>query len=943
MDFSRFSFSSRIAIYEAIALAKRHSHREVYPVHLALGLARLGSLGHKSGLGSRGGLNLSVPDLNRRLQRIPKTFSEQSPRYSQRLMTLFTDLSGARDGEVITEERMLTRLGDMSPELFQPFADDAAQGEQDGLATASGDSASWQPNPISPGSDLGEGSVGKGGATEGSESGEALRRLMQIFSDTSRGSEKGDKSARTGAAEGAKPTASKPNPKTPLELYTVDFTLKAAEGEFDPIGFRDHEMWRLREVLGRKKKNNPILLGEPGVGKTAIVEGLAQKLVAEDSPKRLVALDLGALLAGAKYRGDLEGRVQGLIDELQQHSDQVVLFIDEVHMLLGAGGKEGQGDLANYLKPALAAGALQCIGATTYSEYQQIIEKDPALSRRFQPILVAEPDRGACLAILRGLKERYEDYHQITISDDALVAAVALSERYLPLRQLPDKAIDLLDEACSLVKLQTEQEPREIATLRSTVEQLELELAQARSAVEGVDEFRPQAHAERSRQAVIVGVKLKQTREQLRYWLGVLGRYQSLCQARIDEGRVLAQLRRQYDAALNQQDFELAAKFAHEDIPVQLAKVQAIMTDVDRLELDHPSIAHTVSSGHVQQILHRWTGIPLSALQLPSAAAEGSGRLDVRGLGDYLEQRLYGQPEAIAAVTRTLTRSALGLTRPDQPLGVFMLVGATGLGKTHLAKLLATYLYGDSRRLIRFDMGEFQEAHSVARLLGSPPGYVGHETVGKLTQELRRYPFSVLLIDEIEKAHPQVLDVFLRLFDEGQITDSSGRQLDFTNGVVLMTSNALTLPTSPKAVPTAVQPEEDDRLRLGLRSVFRPEFVNRIDEVVLFKPLTEQTMARLVAVRLASCNEDLAKRQLRLALAPELVAALAEQAALSDDGARALERLFVSRVLDPLAKRLAYCAPLYRGWWLFDGRLWRPHYQPSTLLIAPSSTSVASP
>lgn len=901
MDFSRFNFSCRIAIYEAISLAKRHSHQDVYPVHLALGLSRLGNLADE--FAPEG----TMERLKAMVAQLPKTFSASSPRYSPRLMMVFSQLAPVSDErtgqraaeQLVTERQLFSQLTKICPELFARDEGRTAVGERSGQRR--GD---WRPyTPPNLGSQ--GGSQGKGSSKPG--------------------------------ADLNKSTHDKPKNKTPLELYTTDLTLKAAEGEFDPIGHRDQEMWRLREVLGRKKKNNPILLGEPGVGKTAIVEGLAQKLIADDSTKRLLALDLGALLAGAKYRGDLEGRVQTLVAELAEHDGQVVLFIDEVHMLLGAGGKEGQGDLANYLKPALASGALQCIGATTYAEYQQIIEKDPALSRRFQPILVAEPTAAAALAILRGLKERYEDYHQIVISDDALVAAVSLSQRYLPLRQLPDKAIDLLDEACSLVKLQTAKEPREIATLRSTIEQMELEWAGAKGAAADADEFRPKAKAERQRQAVIVQVGLHKAKEELSYWLSVFTRYQNLCESRIGEGRRLAELRSQYDRAMEHQDFDLAAKLSHEEIPQQTDKVKALAKAIDRLERDHPSIAHTVSEGHVQQILHRWTGIPMATLKQQAATLRQAGAgdgLNVSGLGPFLKERLFGQPQAIAAVTKTLTRAALGLTRADQPLGVFLLVGATGLGKTYLAKLLATYLYGDSGRLIRFDMGEFQEPHTVARLLGSPPGYVGHESVGKLSQELRRYPFSVLLIDEIEKAHPQVLDVFLRLFDEGQITDSGGRQLDFTNGVVLMTSNALTL--SAKRRENSASSE--DQLRLSLRSVFRPEFVNRIDDVVVFEPLSPSTMLRLVAARLAAANEDLAGRQLRLELAPALAARMAEQAALSDDGARALERLFIRAVLDPLAERLASCPQLYVGWWLYDGTSWLPAYRPGTLLTAPELT-----
>lgn len=972
MDFSRFTFSSRIAIYEAISLAKRHSHSQVLPLHLAIALTQLKSLRHQH--------SYDIPALTRILNALPKSFGQQpegsagdsssrSPRYSARLMSLFRDLLDSHDPtEDISEHALLEQLGDLCPELSEPDSilgySDSAQGEVGGFSESRFEregSSNSATHASSSSSD----------EMSADKSREALRKILELFSDKAETAKDADARASRGSNEHRPQNTSRRNsyqsshgkapssgastaaaPKkqgkanSALQSFTADLTLMAAEGAFDPIGFRDSEMWRLREVLGRKKKNNPILLGEPGVGKTAIVEGLAQKLVAEESPKRLVALDLGALMAGARYRGDLEGRVQSLVNELKSHSDHVVLFIDEVHMLLGAGGKEGQGDLANYLKPALASGELQCIGATTYAEYQQIIEKDPALSRRFQPIVVKEPAAAECLAILRGLKDSYETYHQITIADDALVAAVELSERYLPLRHLPDKAIDLLDEACSLVKLQTEQEPREIATLRSQVEQMELESAQARSAALQGDEFRRQSQSERNRQAVIVEVKLQKAREQLTYWLNVLRRYHDLCEARISEGRILQELRGQYETALKQQDFALAAKLNHEDIRLQEQRVHSIMVDVQRLELGHPSIAHTVSSGHVRQILHRWTGIPLSSLQLANPSLKGqpqqsSNRLDVRGLGAFLRKRLLGQGQAISAVVKTLTRSALGLTPKDQPLGVFMLVGATGLGKTHLAKLLAEYLYGDSRRLLRFDMGEFQEAHSVARLLGSPPGYVGHESVGKLTQELRRYPFSVLLIDEIEKAHPQVLDVFLRLFDEGQITDSSGRQLDFTNGVVLLTSNALTLPSAPSAASgeTVVQEtrQREDRLRLALKSVFRPEFVNRIDDVVLFQPLSEEIFSQLVQLRLERCNEDLARRQLRLELAPALVARLAEQAALSDDGARALERLFVSLVLDPLAERLAYCGSLFVGWWRYDGRSWQPAYKPESLLAAPAA------
>ena len=648
-----------------------------------------------------------------------------------------------------------------------------------------------------------------------------------------------------------------------LEKYGRDLTSLAESGKLDPVIGRDEEIRRVIQVLSRRTKNNPVLIGEPGVGKTAIVEGLAQRIVAGDVPeglkgKRVWALDVGALLAGAKYRGEFEERLKAVLAEIENAAGEIVLFIDELHTIVGAGAAEGAVDAANMLKPMLARGELRAVGATTLDEYRKHIEKDAALERRFQPVFVGQPSVADTIAILRGLKERYEAHHGVEIRDSALVAAAVLSDRYVSDRFLPDKAIDLVDEAASRLRMEIDSSPVELDEAERRVRQLEIELAAM--AKEGSAVREPL-------EAQLADARAARDELSAR-WL------------REKEGlQRVGEIKRQID--------ELRMEAEREERLGNLARVAEIRYGIlpgleqELAEREEPSeaqmVKEEVDEDDIAAVVASWTGIPVSRL------LEGEVEKLIH-MEERLHQRVIGQDEAVEAVSNALRRARSGLQDPNRPIGSFVFLGPTGVGKTELARALAEFMFDDERALVRLDMSEYQERHTVARLVGAPPGYVGYEEGGQLTEAVRRRPYAVLLLDEIEKAHAEVFDVLLQLLDDGRLTDGQGRTVDFRNTVVIMTSNI----RSP-----------DD-----LRDRFRPEFLNRIDEVVLFQPLSREELSEIVELQLGRLRERLAERKLELEVTDAAKELVAEEGWDPAYGARPLKRAIQRLLENPLAREL---------------------------------------
>jgi ATP-dependent Clp protease ATP-binding subunit ClpB len=648
-----------------------------------------------------------------------------------------------------------------------------------------------------------------------------------------------------------------------LEKFGRDLTQAAEEGKLDPVIGRDEEIRRVIQVLSRRTKNNPVLIGDPGVGKTAIVEGLAQRIVAGDVPeglkgKRVWALDIGALLAGSKYRGEFEERLKAVLQEIQSAAGQIILFIDELHTIVGAGAAEGAVDAANLLKPMLSRGELRAVGATTLDEYRKHIEKDAALERRFQPIFVGEPSVADTIAILRGLKERYEAHHGVRIRDAALVAAAVLSDRYITDRQLPDKAIDLVDEAASRLRMEIDSSPLELDEAERKRRQLEIELAAMGKESSAVREPVERALAEARERETELSARWSREKE-------ALDRVKEITQ-KID------QLRMEAERAERGGDLQRVGEIRYGELPALEQELE------NRVQPDfQPMVKEEVDEDDVAEVVARWTGIPVSRL------LEGETEKLIH-MEERLHQRVVGQDEAVGAVANALRRARTGLQDPNRPIGSFVFLGPTGVGKTELARALAEFMFDDDRAMVRLDMSEYQERHTVARLVGAPPGYVGYEEGGQLTEAVRRRPYSVVLLDEIEKANPEVFDVLLQILDDGRLTDGQGRTVDFRNTVIIMTSN--------------VRSADDMRER------FRPEFLNRIDEIVVFEPLTRDQLGEIVELQLARLRERLAERGLSLELTDEAREVVTEAGWDPTYGARPLKRALQRLVENPLALRL---------------------------------------
>jgi ATP-dependent Clp protease ATP-binding subunit ClpB len=683
-----------------------------------------------------------------------------------------------------------------------------------------------------------------------------------------------------------------PNPEDKiqvLEKYGRDLTEQARRGKLDPVIGRDEEVRRTIQVLSRRTKNNPVLIGEPGVGKTAIVEGLAQRIVDGDVPeslkrKRLVALDIGAMLAGAKYRGEFEERLKAVLKEIADSDGEIVTFIDELHTIVGAGAAEGAIDAGNMLKPMLARGELRAIGATTLDEYRQHIEKDPALERRFQPVLVNEPSVQDTIGILRGLKERYEVHHGVRIQDPALVAAAVLSDRYVSGRFLPDKAIDLVDEAASRLRIEIDSMPVEIDEVERRIRQLEIE----RAALQKESDDASKARLERL-QAELAG--LQESSEAMKaHWRREkegIDRIRGL-KAEIEEARGQA------DRAERDGDLQRAAELRYGtlvDLEKRLEESNAMLAE---LQSERKMLNEEVTDEDVAEVVSTWTGIPVSRLM------EGEMQKLVH-LEDSLHERVVDQSAAVEAVSNAIRRARAGLSDPQRPIGSFLFLGPTGVGKTELARALAEFLFDDERATVRIDMSEYQERHTVSRLVGAPPGYVGYEEGGQLTEAIRRRPYSVVLLDEIEKAHMDVFNILLQLLDDGRLTDGQGRTVDFRNTIVIMTSN---LGSTTFSDPTAAPEERREKVLADVRGHFRPEFVNRIDEIVVFDSLGRDEIAQIVDIQLRGLQARLAERKLTLDLTDAARIWISNEGYDPTFGARPLKRLLQRQIQDPLALKL---------------------------------------
>jgi ATP-dependent Clp protease ATP-binding subunit ClpB len=664
-----------------------------------------------------------------------------------------------------------------------------------------------------------------------------------------------------------------------LERFGRDLTEEARKGKLDPVIGRDEEIRRVIQVLSRRTKNNPVLIGEPGVGKTAIVEGLARRIVEGDVPeglrnKRIVALDIGSMVAGSKYRGEFEERFKAVLKEIADAEGEIITFVDELHTIVGAGGAEGAVDAGNMIKPMLARGELRLIGATTLDEYRKHIEKDAALERRFQPVYVGEPTVEDTIAILRGLKERYEVHHGVRIQDAALVAAAVLSNRYVTGRQLPDKAIDLVDEAASRLRIEIDSMPFEVDVVERRIRQLEIEKAALAKETDAASKQRLEAI-----EAELAELNEKRS-AMVAHWEN---EKRAITEIR-DLKEQLEAARTEAERAEREGDLERAAQLRYGTMRDLEAEIEAKTAQLDELQGEQQMLKEEVDEEDVAEIISKWTGIPVTRLM------EGEMAKLVR-LEEVLHERVIGQDDAVSAVANAIRRSRAGLSDPNKPIGSFLFLGPTGVGKTELARTLADFLFDDERAMVRIDMSEYQEKHNVSRLVGAPPGYVGYEEGGQLTEAVRRRPYAVVLLDEIEKAHPDVFNVLLQIMDDGRLTDGQGRTVDFTNTVLIMTSN-LGGGADEAAVLAA------------MRAHFKPEFLNRIDEIVVFHRLDERHIEQIVGLQLKRLEARLAERNLRLELTDEARAHLARVGYDPDFGARPLKRVLQREVADPIALKL---------------------------------------
>jgi ATP-dependent Clp protease ATP-binding subunit ClpB len=833
MRLDKFTLQGREAHDSAVEIAARNQHQQVEPEHLLIAMLEQPEGIVRPILG-RLGANVAVilNDTQAALARFPKVQGGQRY-YSPRLDQIFTDAQQKADemqDEYISTEHLLLAIAQ----------------EKEG------------------------------------EAGKILRQngvneedLLKVINETRGGSRVTDPNAEQNYQA--------------LKKYARDLTEDARKGKLDPVIGRDDEIRRTIQVLSRRTKNNPVLIGEPGVGKTAIVEGIAQRIVSGDVPetlrnKRLVGLDLGSMLAGAKYRGEFEDRLKAVLKEIENAQGQIILFIDELHTLVGAGAAEGAIDASNMLKPPLARGELRCIGATTLNEYKKHIEKDAALERRFQQVYVGEPSVEDTIAILRGLKERYEKHHNVDIKDSAIVAAATLSNRYITDRFLPDKAIDLIDEAASRLRIEIDSLPVEIDQLEREIMQLEIE----RLALQREEDERSKTRLKEIEQRI---ANLKTTSS------GMKAKWQSEKEAiqRMQEERsTLDDLKLELERARNAGDLARASELQYGEIPTLERKFAAEQAKLGDLQKDGVMLKQKVDEEDVAEVVAKWTGIPVSRM------LEGEMQKLVT-METRLADRVIGQEEALTAVANAVRRARAGLQDPNRPIGSFIFLGPTGVGKTETARALAEFLFDDERAMIRLDMSEYMEKHAVARMIGAPPGYVGYEEGGQLTEAVRRRPYSVILFDEIEKAHGDVFNVLLQILDDGRLTDSKGRTVDFKNTVLIMTSNL-----GSREIQAAEGDEKQVReaVQQELRLHFKPEFLNRIDDVVIFHQLSREQLGKIIDVQLERLRTMLAERNVNLVLEPSAKELLMREGYDPSYGARPLKRAIQSHIQNPLAVKL---------------------------------------
>ncbi len=835
LRYDKFTVKAQEALQDAQELTAQSGQQQIEPVHLLLALIRQPE-GVVPSLLARLGVptNALVAELDKQLERLPKVsgVSQQymSPAADDVLKRAFDEAGRFKD-EYVSTEHLLLAISGM---------------EKDPAGAA----------------------LKKSGAGH-----DAILQALTSVRGTQR--------------------VTSQNPEATyraLEQYARDLTELARRGKLDPVIGRDEEIRRVMQILARRTKNNPVLIGEPGVGKTAIVEGLAQRIVAGDVPevlktKRIVALDLSALVAGAKYRGEFEDRLKAVLKEITEAEGQIILFIDELHTLVGAGAAEGSMDASNMLKPALARGELRSIGATTLNEYRKYIEKDPALERRFQPVYVGEPSVQDAIAILRGLKERYEVHHGVRIKDAAIVAAATLSHRYISDRFLPDKAIDLIDEAAASLRMQLDSLPTEIDELERRILQLEIE----RQALQKESD----AHSrERLREIEKELAGLREESSRLK------ARWQT-------EKEAIARIRRQKEEIdrlkTEEQRYERAgdlqrvAEIRYGKLGLAEKELAKAQEHLQEIQGSQAMLKEEVGEEDIAKVVAKWTGIPVGRL------LEGEVQKLVH-MEERLRLRVLGQDDALARVSNAIRRSRSGLSDPNRPIGSFIFMGPTGVGKTELARALAEFLFDDERAMIRLDMSEYMEKHSVARLIGAPPGYVGYEEGGQLTEAVRRRPYSVVLLDEIEKANPDVFNILLQVLDDGRLTDGKGRTVDFRNAVIVMTSN---VGSSAIFELSEKDPQRARAMALeALRAVFRPEFLNRVDDIVLFRPLGKEQLTHIVDIQLAGVMRQLADRHITLHLTPAAHDLLLREGYDPAYGARPLKRAIQRLIQDPLAMRI---------------------------------------